>query len=109
MADRSPQEKKHLSYLHDRRNDYGENDKSSRKAIPARKRWVVRSYRRATKQQLPKNALTGPLDDLAEAEGKVLSVRRKSWKKWPDVPLGEYLARKADRRARWASDTEKPS
>lgn len=34
---RGPQEKKALSYARDRRNGYGENDKSSRKAIPARK------------------------------------------------------------------------
>ena len=96
----SPQQKKRLSYLRDRRNDYGESDKASRKAIPMRKRWVARSYRRATNQQLPKNALVGEADDLAEAEEGVLSVRRKSWKKRPDVPLGEYLARKSERRAR---------
>ncbi len=33
MARRTPQEKKALSYVKDRRNDYGENDKSSRKNI----------------------------------------------------------------------------
>ena len=31
---KSPQEKKALSYAKDRRNTYGENDKSSRKNIP---------------------------------------------------------------------------
>lgn len=36
MARHSPQEKKQLSYEHDHRNVYGENDKSSRKAIPHR-------------------------------------------------------------------------
>jgi hypothetical protein len=30
---KTPQEKKHLSYAKDRRNTYGENSKSSRKAI----------------------------------------------------------------------------
>lgn len=34
MKRRSPQEKKRLSYAKDRRNDYGENDKSSRKNVP---------------------------------------------------------------------------
>lgn len=34
---KTPQDKKALSYAKDRRNTYGENDKSSRKAIPARK------------------------------------------------------------------------
>ena len=38
MARRSPQEKKTLSYAKDRRNDYGENDKSSRKSIRRNKR-----------------------------------------------------------------------
>ena len=39
MAGRSsPQEKKRLSYAKDRRNDYGENDKSSRKNIRRNKR-----------------------------------------------------------------------
>src|ERR1700738_4359268 len=94
----SPQQKKRLSYLRDRRNDYGENDKASRKAIPMRKRWIARSYRRETNQQIPKNALVGEVEDVAEAEEEVLSVRRKSWKKRPDVPLGKYLARKSERR-----------
>lgn len=35
---RSPQEKKALSYARDRRNVYGENDKSSRKNIRRNKR-----------------------------------------------------------------------
>lgn len=33
MTRRDPQEKKALSYAKDRRNDYGENDKGSRKGI----------------------------------------------------------------------------
>jgi hypothetical protein len=47
---RSPQEKKILSYLKDGRNKYGENDKAARKAIPARKAWVNRTYRRTVRQ-----------------------------------------------------------
>ncbi|WP_194828528.1 hypothetical protein [Nocardia sp. XZ_19_231] len=43
---RSPQEKKSLSYAKDRRNGYGENDKSSRKNIPRNKRIRNRVDRR---------------------------------------------------------------
>ncbi|MFD9407178.1 hypothetical protein ACFWBN_09205 [Streptomyces sp. NPDC059989] len=38
MRQRSPQEKKRLSYLKDRRNVYGENQKSSRRNIPRSRR-----------------------------------------------------------------------
>ena len=34
---KTPQQKKRLSYEHDRRNSYGENQKSSRKNIPKSK------------------------------------------------------------------------
>ncbi len=49
----SPQEKKQLSYEQDRRNVYGENDKSSRKAIPFRKRAVNKANRHADHQIMP--------------------------------------------------------
>jgi len=89
----TPQEKKELSYERDRRNAYGENDKASRKAIPLRKRIVARSYRRSTKQQLPESPVVASTDDLDDAEARVRSVRRSEWKKWPDIPLGEFIAR----------------
>lgn len=89
----TPQEKKQLSYERDRRNAYGENDKGSRKTIPLRKRIVARSYRRSTKQQLPHGLVVAPTDDLDAAEARVRSVRRSNWKKWPDIPLGEFIAR----------------
>jgi hypothetical protein len=94
----SPQEKKLLSYERDRRNHYGENDKASRKLIPARKRRVVRSYRRATKKEIPKNALVRSHDDLVDAETRVLAVRRHWWKKWPDMPLGQFISQRQNMR-----------
>ena len=48
----TPQEKKIRSYQKDRRNRYGQNDKASRKVIPARKARVNRVFRRDTKQAL---------------------------------------------------------
>jgi hypothetical protein len=99
----SPQEKKHLSYLRDRRNDYGENDKASRKAIPLRKRLTARAFRRVSNHLLSKDRLKVTEAEAEDVEGKILVAKRKSqhqWKKVSDVPLGEYLARKRERRAR---------
>ena len=78
-----PQKKKQ-SLQHDRRNAYGENDKSSRKAIHFRKRWVNQTYRHAVKQ-----ALGSP--DSEEAQDQVSQVQRIHWKKVPDMPLGDAL------------------
>jgi hypothetical protein len=83
---RSPQDKKILSYLKDRRNSYGEHDKGSRKTIPARKAWVNRTYRRAVRQVTRTEA-----DEIDELTRDVAAVRRKPWKKAPDRPLGEHL------------------
>ena len=57
---RSPQEDKALSYARDRRNVYGENDKSSRKNIRRNKRHPNRSDRHRAGQDLA--AGTGPVD-----------------------------------------------
>ncbi|HEY0048924.1 MAG TPA: hypothetical protein VGB68_06550, partial [Pyrinomonadaceae bacterium] len=46
MRKRTPQEKKALSYARDRRNDYGENDKGSRKSIRRNKTFPNRAYRK---------------------------------------------------------------
>ena len=88
-----------MSYEKDRRNSYGENDKSSRKAIPLQKRLVHRANRHADRRLL--DAATGPVDELrAEAaEHRALGKRRQRWAKVPDEPLGTYLAWKAERRA----------
>jgi hypothetical protein len=75
----TPQEKKRLSLKKDCRNTYGENDKSSRKAIRFRKHWVNRSFRRET------NALIESTS-TDEIDSTIGSVRRKLWKKSPDTP-----------------------
>jgi hypothetical protein len=91
MRQRSPQEKKQLSYVKDRRNKYGENDKSSRKNIPRNKKAPHRANRRRAHQVL--EAAHGAVDDVAgaAAEERLLSKRPKSWEKWRDAPLGEVL------------------
>jgi hypothetical protein len=101
MRKLTPQEKKRLSYEHDRRNDYGENDKASRKAIPLRKRLVARARRRNAKDYLPRTLDAMAEEEMERAEGKILAAERKAeleWRKHPDVPLGKYLAWKRRRR-----------
>lgn len=98
MARKTPQEKKALSYAKDGRNGYGENDKSSRKAIPLYKRLVNRANRHHAQRLLA--AASGVVNaDVAEAaETRAQGKRPKRWTKVPDTRLGEYLANKAGRR-----------
>ncbi|MEV0150223.1 MULTISPECIES: hypothetical protein [unclassified Nonomuraea] len=98
MRRRSPQEKKQLSYTKDRRNSYGENDKSSRKNIPRRKKAPHRANRRRASQVLDL-AVGG---DGETAELRLLSKRLKSWQKYPDAPLGEVVQDKLEERIRLA-------
>lgn len=96
---RSPQEKKQLSYSRDRRNFYGENDKSSRKNIARNKRTGHRSERHGQRQQLA--AAIGPADEDVEAivYDHVTRPRRGSrWRKFPDMPLGLYVTATLQRR-----------
>ena len=103
MARRSPQEKKALSYAKDRRNNYGENDKSSRKNIRRNKRVPNRADRHRERQVL--SAATGAVvAELGEqAEAKLLARKSawitKRWRKWRDAPLAEIVAYKLRRRA----------
>ncbi len=89
---RSPQEKKSLSYANDRRNTYGENDKASRKAIPARKAGENRKVRRKANQALN---VIDRLDDenaaVIESSLKQDLERVGGWTKSPDVSLAEYM------------------
>jgi hypothetical protein len=92
---RSPGEKKQLSYSRDRRNAYGENDKSSRKNIPRGKRRRHRVRRHLEHQLLA--AAMGPVDEDAEmlVHDQVTARRHgydRDWKKCPDTPLGVWVA-----------------
>lgn len=109
---RSPPEKKRLSRAKDRRNDYGENDKAARKAIPLRKRQANRMARRAGR------VVAGDEDDQAAARLKRALKRR--WRKVPDAALGAHIAHQAagrlarragkalrrTRMARWAAEQD---
>ncbi len=95
---RTPQEKKLLSYAKDRRNDYGENDKSSRKAIKFRKAWVNQTYRRTIKQIVKISVKTSD-SEFDNVNNSAKELRRKEWKKCPDKPLGEYIESKKHRKS----------
>jgi hypothetical protein len=104
MARRSPQEKKALSYAKDRRNDYGENDKSSRKNIRRNKRTPNRADRHREHQVLA--SATGiRIDEVAEqAEAKLLAKKSmwmtKRWRKHRDAPLAAIVEYRLRRRVR---------
>lgn len=97
---KSPQEKKALSYAHDRRNTYGESDKGSRKAIPARKAAENRNRRRKASQAL---GVVETLDeaalDVVESSLKHDVERVGGWTKAPDAPLSEFMALQEKRRS----------
>ena len=83
----TPQENKILDYVNQTKNSYGENDKSSRKAIKKRKAQVNRSFRREES-----NILNQPIDDLEELDVELSEQPRNQWKKFADESLIEHLA-----------------
>ena len=82
----TPQEKKIRDYSKQRKNDFAENNKSSRTAIRNKKRWLNRSYRRSVNNQLCLS--TDEIDD------RVMNVKKHYWKKWPDSLIIETLNKK---------------
>ena len=85
----TPQEKKILSYAKDCRNTYGENDKSSRKAIPRRKQQQRQNERRVLKANLKKSV---------EGSEELVIERPKlgMWRKVSDEPLASRLKWRKD-------------
>ncbi|WP_298376541.1 hypothetical protein [uncultured Bradyrhizobium sp.] len=100
---KTPQEKKRQSYQHDRRNVYGENQKSSRKNIPRSKQLSHQEERRSVRQVLI--AAQGSVADQVadEAQSQALSKGRtkklKAFRKSPDRPLREVVKRRLRRRS----------
>ena len=93
MRKRTPQEKKALSYAKDRRNCYGENDKSSRESIRLNKVLRTRAHRRNVNQILQSEAPGVDAEESELIELKVRGKRRRQWHKFPDKPLGEVVRR----------------
>jgi len=86
---RTPREKKLLSYAKDGRNAVAEARGKAHKAISKRKARANRAFRRAESVALDAAAHAGP--DV-ETEVFVERAGRRSWRKSPDAPLGEYVA-----------------
>ena len=100
----TPQEKKLLSYAKDGRNAVAESRGVARKAIARRKAKANRALRHAESQ-----ALSAAAPD-ADADVFVGRIGRRSWKKVPDAPLGEYVAARLGVRADIGmNDSEKTS
>lgn len=96
---KSPQDKKAMSYAHDRRSTYGENDKAYRKTIPARKAEESRNSRRKASQDLKTSArLDEKGVDLLESSLRHDIERVGGWRKKPDVSLGEFRQLQIQRR-----------
>jgi hypothetical protein len=95
---KTPKQKKLASLALDRRNVYGENDKASRKLIPAGKQMSHQGLRREAKRPLLKAELLADEDSANRAEFDVQSAltqsKRKGFKKRPDAPLGAVLKKK---------------
>jgi hypothetical protein len=70
---KTPREKKLASLALDGRNVYGENDKSSRKAIPLRKQLSHQALRRASKQPLSTLESNASEDNLIQVEAELLA------------------------------------
>lgn len=91
---KNPQEKKRLSLSKDRRNCYGENDKSSRKNIK-RNKVLEKKGVRAERRKL--SLLSGSIseDEIICIESEVISGEKykkvSGFKKYPDQPLSEHI------------------
>ncbi len=98
---RTPQEKKALSYAKDRRNAYRNNDKAARTAIPMRKAEENRRNRRKAHHALDilgRSDLDGEGTATSESSLKHDMERVGGWIKSPDKPLGEHVQDQAQRR-----------
>ncbi|MGO9777532.1 MAG: hypothetical protein ACLQGT_03290 [Terracidiphilus sp.] len=95
---KNPQQKKLASLALDRRNVFGENDKSSRKSIPRGKQSSQQALRSAAKRFLLNSELLVDEDSANrvefEVQSAVIQATRKSFKKQPDAPLGAVLRTK---------------
>lgn len=94
---RTPQEKKKLSYEKDRRNTYGESRVSSVKSIRRRKRGANRVFRRGNKRVVQILSTQSDTDEKEIRELGKMKMKKKRWKKSPDTPLGEYVERQKEK------------
>lgn len=96
----TPQQKKVLDYLNHSKNCYGENDKSSRKAIKYRKAQVNRQFRREQQQLINQH------DDAEALDAALQAQPRLNWQKAADTPLIEHLSKRAKPSAKPLSEAQ---
>lgn len=95
MKQKTPQEKKALSYAKDCRNTYGESDKGSRKTIRVNKTIQNQVYRRKVNQVL--NELDNTkLETVEIIDVEAKSISKGKWKKSSDTPLGLFVELQKD-------------
>jgi hypothetical protein len=99
---KTPQDKKRQSYEHDRRNRYGENQKSSRKNIPRSKQRSHQDERRSVRQVLSsaQGSIASEVADEAQSQALIKGRMKKlnGFRKSPDRPLGKIVERRLRRR-----------
>jgi hypothetical protein len=96
---KDPKSKKKLSLERDRRNTYGENSKSSRKNIAKGKQRQHQDERRTVAEKLRAAAREVDDEDAVNsnehaARLAIVDSKRRGFRKKPDTPLGELLAKK---------------
>ena len=105
---KTPQDKKRQSYELDRRNTFGENQKSSRKNIPRSKQLSHQDERRSVRQVLvsAQGGVTCEVADEAQSQALIKGRMKKlkAFRKSPDRPLGEVVKRRLRTRANEMSD-----
>ena len=101
---RSPEEKKLLSYAKDGRNVVAEAPSIAHRAITKRKKGANQALRREVHTTLTSELRNAP--DVESVDAFVPRVGRKSWRKTPDIPLGEYVAGKVEGTPRRSSSTK---
>ena len=105
---RTPQDKKVHSYVKDGRNVVAESRSKAHRAITKRKVKANQALRQAERVSLS-GALRKELD-LEAIDPFVPRVGRRSFRKHPDVSLGEYVATKIESQPeRGNSSKAKPS
>lgn len=107
---RNPQEKKAKSLKLDRRNCYGESPHASRKNIARGKKRQHQQERRAARSELPAFIRSSFSDEAEQVEGRIRARTRlkrlAGFRKHPDRPLAEALARKARGHGRKPADSQ---
>lgn len=97
----TPLEKKRLSLEKDFRDDYGQNDKASRRLVPLRKKQANRALRRGDKVDL--------MIDPEQAENRLPKRTKSRWKKCSGQPLGASIKMKSERKSQRKNRKDKQS